>query len=203
MREVINLTGKEFGKLTVIKRVENNKQGHAQWLCKCSCGNERVATTSQLNAGQIKSCSRCAKGSKCKILQKGQRFGRLVVLKRDPVIYKVGAHWICKCDCGQVLSVLSGDLRRGNIKSCGCLHKDSRYLRKYLTKDIIGKRFGRLIAIKEIGTSKRVIECLCDCGNTKSVLLMNLVHGLVRSCGCLNKDPNKRTTYVKHDLIDF
>lgn len=33
-----NLTGKQFGELTVLRKVENTKHGSTQWLCKCSCG---------------------------------------------------------------------------------------------------------------------------------------------------------------------
>ncbi len=39
---MINLTGKTFGRLTVIQRVENSKRGEPQWLCTCSCGNQKV-----------------------------------------------------------------------------------------------------------------------------------------------------------------
>lgn len=38
----IDLTGQKFGRLTVVKRVENyvspKGQKQAQWLCKCKCG---------------------------------------------------------------------------------------------------------------------------------------------------------------------
>ena len=34
---VENLVGQKFGKLTVIKRVENDKFNKAQWLCTCEC----------------------------------------------------------------------------------------------------------------------------------------------------------------------
>ena len=40
-----DLTGKTFGRLTVIKRAENNilpsGQRQTMWLCKCSCGNNK------------------------------------------------------------------------------------------------------------------------------------------------------------------
>jgi hypothetical protein len=39
---MINLMGKTFGRLTVIQRVENSKHGEPQWLCTCSCGNQKV-----------------------------------------------------------------------------------------------------------------------------------------------------------------
>ena len=56
MSELKNLIGQTFGELTVIKRVENNKDGRTRWLCKCSCGNEKIATGKLLLKGEIKSC---------------------------------------------------------------------------------------------------------------------------------------------------
>jgi hypothetical protein len=39
---VIDETGKRYGKLTVLARAENAKHGQVQWLCRCDCGNEAV-----------------------------------------------------------------------------------------------------------------------------------------------------------------
>lgn len=39
MSKALDLTGERYGNLTVIKRVENSKNGHSNWLCKCDCGN--------------------------------------------------------------------------------------------------------------------------------------------------------------------
>ena len=50
-----DLTGKRFGRLTVVQRVENTPHGCARWLCKCDCGNVKVIRTSNLN-GNTKSC---------------------------------------------------------------------------------------------------------------------------------------------------
>ncbi len=54
----------------------------------------------------------------------GQRFGRLVVVKRDGTC-KVSGHalWFCKCDCGNTVTTLSTSLRRHLTKSCGCYQK--------------------------------------------------------------------------------
>jgi len=52
-----DLTGCTFERLTVIKRLENNKYGKARWLCKCDCdGNEKGYIGSQLINGNTKSC---------------------------------------------------------------------------------------------------------------------------------------------------
>lgn len=53
----------------------------------------------------------------------GKRFGRLVVLRRTENNYK-GTHWLCRCDCGNVVEVYGSSLNRGMTKSCGCLTKD-------------------------------------------------------------------------------
>lgn len=60
---LIDLTGKVFGKLTVIERVEDRtNSGFAQWLCKCACGNTSVVLSNALNSGATKSCG-CEQGS--------------------------------------------------------------------------------------------------------------------------------------------
>lgn len=56
MSELIDLTGKKFGKLTVICRVENNKHGQPQWKCVCDCGNETIVVGQKLRKGITKSC---------------------------------------------------------------------------------------------------------------------------------------------------
>lgn len=50
----------------------------------------------------------------------GKKYGRLTALYRDNE--KPGVYWICKCDCGRIVSVKSSSLY-GNTKSCGCLTK--------------------------------------------------------------------------------
>lgn len=52
-----DLTGMQFGRLTVIKRIpQNGKTKNARWLCHCSCGNTHEASSSPLLAGKIQSC---------------------------------------------------------------------------------------------------------------------------------------------------
>lgn len=52
----------------------------------------------------------------------GQRFGRLVVVRRDETAPRgAGLHWVCRCDCGREAVVRSNLLRMGNTRSCGCL----------------------------------------------------------------------------------
>ena len=57
------------------------------------------------------------------INMEGQRFGRLVVLRRGHNI-RGKAAWICQCDCGLIVEVMGKNLRDGCTKSCGCLHNE-------------------------------------------------------------------------------
>lgn len=58
----------------------------------------------------------------------GKRFGRLTVIRKD---YKPKGssgyryYWICKCDCGNIKSVRSDQLRENSTTiSCGCYNKE-------------------------------------------------------------------------------
>lgn len=58
----------------------------------------------------------------------GQRFGRLLVTNEAAKRRTKGGTsvrmWICKCDCGNITILSTGNLTSGNTKSCGCYKKD-------------------------------------------------------------------------------
>ena len=54
----------------------------------------------------------------------GERFGRLVAISIHSRATNRQVRWLCRCDCGALHSASSGNLRRGKIKSCGCLFKE-------------------------------------------------------------------------------
>ena len=56
MSNVLDLKGKVFGRLTVIKRVENNKRRDSMWLCRCECGTEKIIQGYRLRIGKTRSC---------------------------------------------------------------------------------------------------------------------------------------------------
>ena len=62
---------------------------------------------------------------------------------------------------------------------------------KSKAKDMVGKRFGRLLTISRFGsTSSRgaTWSCICDCGNAPVVAGVSLRNGDIVSCGCYNRD---------------
>lgn len=62
---LVDETGNIYGYLTVLRRAENvpSKDGRAQWVCKCKCGNEIITTGKLLRSGSKLSCG-CMKKSK-------------------------------------------------------------------------------------------------------------------------------------------
>lgn len=53
----------------------------------------------------------------------GKRIGRLRVIRLSSKRAKNRhAQWHCICDCGTEKIISAGDLRSGNIQSCGCYH---------------------------------------------------------------------------------
>lgn len=57
-------------------------------------------------------------------------------------------------------------------------------------KDLTGHRFGKLVALEDIGRANGgvVWKCQCDCGSITQVRANHLVRGLVVSCGCYNRE---------------
>jgi len=57
MSELINMIGKKFNRLRVIKRnYPNSQYGQPKYLCKCDCGKEVIVYGYSLRNGNTKSC---------------------------------------------------------------------------------------------------------------------------------------------------
>lgn len=54
----------------------------------------------------------------------GRKFGILTVLEFDSKTKNRKIKWKCHCDCGNETIVTGENLRSGNTKSCGCIHKE-------------------------------------------------------------------------------
>ena len=73
-RNLMDLTGKKFGRLTVIERSpDNSKNGQPKWICKCDCGKITTVGGWNLRSGQTRSCGCLSKevsGERIKELHK-------------------------------------------------------------------------------------------------------------------------------------
>lgn len=57
----------------------------------------------------------------------GHRYDRLSVMGLAPKD-NGRVMWLCRCDCGADKVVSGGNLRSGQVKSCGCLHRETMSL---------------------------------------------------------------------------
>ena len=65
----ISLIGKQFGKLMVLERVENNRYGHTCYRCQCECGGITIVDSTNLRNGNTISCG-CVKSKGEMIINK-------------------------------------------------------------------------------------------------------------------------------------
>lgn len=56
MGTLIDMTGKKFGRLTVLKRGPNTRAGKVAWECLCECGAHTIVDSSSLVSGNTRSC---------------------------------------------------------------------------------------------------------------------------------------------------
>lgn len=184
------LVGQTFYYLTVIQQ-ENfiNQRGRTfvKWRCRCICGSEVVLSEAQLRNGSHKTCG-------CKTRPEsdlsGQRFGRLVAMRRDDAN---PSNWLWRCDCGTVKSIKASNVKRGLTRSCGCYHKEC--VTKALLDDLTDQTFGRWTVIKKMpdsvtksGKRSTCWLCRCECGTTKTVRASALKDGTSTSCGCFKRE---------------
>jgi hypothetical protein len=54
------LRGKTFGRWFVVGRKFSGKQNRTDWLCRCTCGFEKVVHSGDLVSGHSKGCHACA-----------------------------------------------------------------------------------------------------------------------------------------------
>lgn len=109
----------------------------------------------------------------------GKKINDLTILKR------LGPHkghimWECRCNCGKICKKRGSGLVAGTVISCGCI-KGKKHI-----KDITGQRFGRLLVLRQVPTTKKRCSmwlCLCDCGEKVRARGTTLRYGQT-SCGC-------------------
>lgn len=127
-KSLIDETGNRYGRLVVEKKLYSTKDGML-WLCKCDCGNYTQATGHILRSGDKQSC-----GCLVKVVEKpGTKYGNLTVIEEGGRDSQGCVKWICKCDCGSIVEVSGHALRRGSVKSCGCIKSwGEALIQKYL-----------------------------------------------------------------------
>lgn len=117
------------------------------------------------------------------------KYGRLTVIS------EIKPRCECRCDCGNVISVMRCELTHGRKRSCGCLKKEK-------THNHVGQKFGKLtVQTQYIKNGKSHAMCLCDCGVEIEASVAHLKCGGKKSCGCMRYERLPRFQSAKNILI--
>lgn len=192
-----DLTGYKYGKLTILRQVENrvyaNGKSRSQYECECDCGNIILKTRDQIIAGKTQ-CRECAFEAMAKKERKnieGQTFGYLTVLSIDRRPDKNGkqrAYCTCKCICGNITETKMDNLMKPGLHSCGCAAKE--IADKSKGKEIlVGQKYGRLTVLEVYkDCTPQEVLCECECGNRIRAIKFQVLSGHTQSCGCLSRE---------------
>lgn len=66
MAKTVDLTGRKFGRWTVLSKAGKDKRGSTMWLCRCECGSVKEIRHSSLTSGNSRSCG-CLSKETCSI----------------------------------------------------------------------------------------------------------------------------------------
>ncbi|MDO5432918.1 homing endonuclease associated repeat-containing protein [Eubacterium sp.] len=99
------------------------------FYCRCECGKEKWIRADLVIDGTTTSCGCRATETQFKPVDlTGQSFGRLKAIrpteKRDK--YNGNVIWLCECRCGKMVEVAESRLITEEVRSCGCLAKETQ-----------------------------------------------------------------------------
>ena len=119
-----DITGMRSGRVVAIERTDEKRGTCYLWRCRCDCGKELLLEPYKITGGKVQSCGCIRNEKKIKDLT-GQRFVRLVAIKRLDKKRGSSYLWLCKCDCGNYIETSANALLMGNTGSCGCKRIDA------------------------------------------------------------------------------
>ena len=112
----------------------------------------------------------------------GQRIADLFVEKMLGVDNRNATVYLCRCClCGRAIIVKTDQLKKHQIKNCGC-----KPTIRNNGDDLKGKRFGALTVKEYLGRKNHssLWRCVCNCGRETTVSRSSLISGDTKSCGC-------------------
>jgi len=113
----------------------------------------------------------------------GQRFGRLLVIRKVEHPDKKNSRWLCRCDCGSEKDVRASHLKSGNVQSCGCFAREMSSQRS--------TKHGNCIAKKRSPEYLSWVAMMQRCYNKNHVAFEKYGEAGIQVCGSW------------HDFINF
>ena len=111
--------------------------------------------------------------------------------KDDNNIKSAEAYWDCLCNCGNIKTIAGNKIRKGTIKSCGCLRGNFINMTGWIMKEH-GVPQSYLTVIEEDKDYKNKNnknrgtwwKCQCECGKLITSESQYIRKGQILSCGC-------------------
>lgn len=175
---VIN-PGDRFGEWEVL-----SYEGNKKYLCRCSCGNEKLVFRENLLNGSSTSCGH-NKNHYGDLT--GKQINEWTVLGKEGYLYK------CQCSCGKIQLVGQKDLMSGRSKQCGHGYN--------IRTDITGQKFGKWNVIKYLGHQMYLCQCSCENHTTRAIKKAALLNGQSTQCGCSKHDKAQQTLLERYGDI--
>lgn len=73
--------------------------------------------------------------------------------------------------------------------------------------DLTGQKFGKLTVVKRAENVKRKVywDCVCECGESKTIVSSSIIGGHTKSCGCLKAETigNIRATHRMSNTTEY
>lgn len=113
----IDLTGRRYGKLKVLRLEVDIPGKKKKWLCRCDCGNEVIVAGSNLQSGHTKQCVECG--------HKETTFKRTTHNLTGTRLYNIWGGMITRCEC-EKSNIFPHYGGRG-IKVCEEWHDSSKF----------------------------------------------------------------------------
>lgn len=117
-----DLTGRTFGRWTVLEKARSGFSGFLRWKAVCACGAPGSPGQSALLEGRSTQCRAC--GQKERGIKRrrdldlvGQSFGGWTVTAFSHRT-RSQPYWWCRCACGALKRVQQGSLTSGTSHRC-------------------------------------------------------------------------------------
>lgn len=122
----------------------------------------------------------------------GKRFGRLVVLD-ECVGDKNLRYFVCKCNCGETITLYKYNVLRGQVVSCGCFKASTT------------KQYANLCIIKrsKIENSTKYYYCICTCWRVFEASFSDLEGGQITSCGYCDFSNKQKVLEGEYKKAEF
>ena len=192
--EYKHLIGTQINNWTILDILAPSDDARVHVMAQCHCGTIKKVRLTRIMNNQAKDCG-CDHRKRLREIH-FKKYEHLIGTKINgwtvldiisPTEQTSLTYALCECECGTIKEVRLSYLTQGRSKDCGCGRK--AMLRETRTKNLVGKRFGKLVVRDLLEESdkhgRRQYICDCDCDNEIIVPSLSLTQHHTSSCGCI------------------